>query len=282
MTKELRTLCFILGVMIVLAGCGQMGNATPDMQAVNTETSLPTQEPGVDEMVETTLGPNFVTDAASLIYDPAICSDLQTVTFDEVSESADTAFWEVHPSYTAITCSMVGDPQKQGILAVYPLARFKELSGSTAGQIDELTRILAEQPDLGSLDDLPFLPIPNAEQVFHAQEEYLVLPNARGIRYLTQHSQGLTAVANDNLYYTFQGISSDGKFIISAQFPVGHPDLPDEGLVSVDEMQAFVDDYAGYLSSTKSSLSMQPQESFIPDLGLLDEMLKTLIIKSPG
>lgn len=282
MIKTLRSWYLFLGALVLLAGCGPIVNTTPDGQIEFTETSLITQELVMDEVVEATIGPNFVTDSASLIYDPAVCSEMQAETYGEVSENADTAFWQIHPSHTAITCTLAGDSQAKGVIAVYPIARFKELSKSTAGQIDELLRILAERPDLGSLDDLPFFPIPNAEQTFHAREEYLVLPNTSGIRYLTQHSQGFTAVANDNLYYTFQGISSDGKFLISVQFPVRHPILPDEGLVPTEDMQAFVDEYLEYLSSIKVGLDEQPLESFIPDLNLLDEMLQTLVIKSQG
>lgn len=282
MIKTLRSWYLFMGALVLLAGCGEMGNTMTDGQAMFTETSLITQEPIMQEVVEATVGPNFVTDAASLIYDPSVCRDIQAVTYGEVSESADTAFWDIHPSYTAITCTLAGDSQKKGVIAVYPIARFKELSSGVSGQIDDLARILAEHPDLSSLDDLPFFPLPNAEQTFHAREEYLVLPNTSGIRYLTQHSQGFMAVANDTLYYTFQGISSDGKFLISAQFPVQNSILPDEGLVPPGDMQAFVDEYSEYLSSIKVSLDEQPLGSFIPDLNILDEMLQTLVIKSQG
>ncbi len=229
------------------------------------------------------IAPNFVSEAASLTYDPAICSSIQSESFAEAVEGPDTEFWDVHPAYTAIYCEMTsGGKSAQGVIAIYPLEQYKQLSSSTAEQVESLTRILIDHPDLASMDELPFMPIPNAQQMFHIQDAYLALPNANGIRYLTQHAQGFMAVANDTLYYTFQGISSDGGYLITAQFPVGHASLPAEGLVPNDDFQAFVDNFTEYLSSTTTGLNAQPLESFIPDITKLDAMIQSMIIESQG
>lgn len=274
---------FLCGGILVIAGCGQLLGSTPVAEIQPTGIQNATQDESADIEVLPTAVPNFVTGAASLTYDPEICRSMRTETFGEVVEGPNTAFWDVHPAYTEIYCEMTFRGKSgQGVIAVYPLERYKQLSSSTAEQVDTLIRILADRPNLALMDDLPFLPIPNAEQMFHAKEDYLLLPNASGIRYLTQHAQGFTAVANDTLYYTFQGISSDGKFLITAQFPVGHASLPEEGLVPAEDMQTFVDNFEKYYSSIKEDLNAQPLESFIPDITKLDAMIESIIINSQG
>jgi hypothetical protein len=273
----------LCGGIVFIAGCAQLFGRTPVAEIQPTEIQDTTQDESPDNEALPTDAPNFVTEAASLTYDPEICSTMRTETFGEVVEGPDTAFWDVHPAYTAIYCDMnSGGEPRQGVIAIYPLEQYKQLLSSTAEQVDSLTRILADHPDLASMDELPFMPIPNAQQMFHIQNAYLTLLNANGIRYLTQHSQGFMAVANDTLYYTFQGISSDGNYLIAAQFPIGHSSLPAEGLVSNDDFQAFVDNFTEYLSSTTAGLNAQPLESFIPDITKLDTMIQSMIIKSAG
>ena len=65
------------------------------------------------------------------------------------------------------------------------------------------------------------LPDQKAAQVFHAAEKILPFQNGTGIRYITQYSQAhFPAVDNQGLFYTFQGLTSDGEYYVSVILPV--------------------------------------------------------------
>ena len=64
----------------------------------------------------------------------------------------------------------------------------------------------------------------------HVQVQYLDFKSGTGVRFLTQFNNGMAPVNNHDLIYTFQGLTSDGKYYIAAVLPVTHPDLPANSL----------------------------------------------------
>ena len=81
-------------------------------------------------------------------------------------------------------------------------------------------------------DYMPFLPLFNAAQVLHAKVEFMEFRTGKGVQYLTQFDQAPLPINNLELIYTFQGISSDGKYYIAAIFPVNHAGLSDTNQVT--------------------------------------------------
>jgi hypothetical protein len=126
---------------------------------------------------------------------------------------------------------------------------------------------------------MPFLPLFNAAQVMHAQTQYLNFKNGQGLRFLTAFSQGNVPINNYELIYTFQGLTSDGKYYVAAVLPVNHPSLPADGKVTGKEPPEFTSDYSSYLSNVVKILNSQAANTFIPDLTQLDAMISSLEIK---
>ena len=123
-------------------------------------------------------------------------------------------------------------------------------------------------------DQLPFLPlVPSSRQALDAQVQYLDFKTGKGVRFLTQFNNGLVQINNTELIYTFQGLSSDGKYYISAILPVTHPELPDTS--RVDE-QLVLNGFQDYISKTVTLLNQQPAGSFTPDLNKLDELIRSI------
>ncbi len=79
------------------------------------------------------------------------------------------------------------------------------------------------------------------------------------------------------MFYTFQGLTGDGKWLVSAVMPVANPVLPDVETVFADP--GFNDDYAGYLEDVKKTLSEQPDSSFQPDLSVLDAVFQSFKVQ---
>jgi hypothetical protein len=125
---------------------------------------------------------------------------------------------------------------------------------------------------------LAMLPPSNAVQMFRAQVEPVTFAEGTGLRYLTQLSQGPVPANNQDLFYTFQGLTHDGATYVAAYFPVSLPELPDSPQIGEKEMAALMVDWEGYLDQVETMLNKQPRSAFTPDLAALDALIGSLSI----
>jgi hypothetical protein len=205
----------------------------------------------------------------------------QTVTSQVVAAvpaSDDGPWWEAMPQYTLLT--LEGYPITNHLLTpqifVYP-AQDLPAANENAGQIVADLQALLQNPQDGQL--MPFLPLYNAAQVMHAQVKSLDFKNGKGVRYLTQFDQAMLPINNHELIYTYQGLTSDGKYYVAAVLPVNLAGLP-ANENDLDNLPAeFTSDFPKYLSNTVSLLDQQSPASFTPDLNKLDTMMGSLDIK---
>ena len=110
--------------------------------------------------------------------------------------------------------------------------------------------------DLQAEGNLPFLPPFNAAQVFHVLEQRLDSEHNSGVRFLTLYSQGLVGVDNYDIFYTYQGISEDGRYYIAAVLPINSTLLSNEELTQA-ELETIAGDYPGYITTMTDLLSMR-------------------------
>lgn len=165
------------------------------------------------------------------------------------------------------------------VITIYPVTEYRSISSYASDEIDNLQAALTNHPSGGSPSNLPFLPIWNAAQILSAKVTYFDFQNGSGVRYLTMYGQALYPVDNQNLFYTYQGLTNDGQFYISAVLPVTNPLLPDDGGVTVDDWMAFDDNWDTYIIGALQTLNGQSGENFTPSLFMLDEMIASFNIK---
>ena len=162
--------------------------------------------------------------------------------------------------------------------AIYVYAVDKLINGRVVGATNatELQSLLSDPAfDLQSAKSLPFLPPFNAAQVFHVLEQRLDSEHNSGIRYLTLYAQAFVGVDNYDIFYTYQGVSADGRYYIAAILPINSTSLPNQEL-SQAEMEAIVGDYPGYINSMKELLLADSGASLTPTLAALDAMMMSL------
>lgn len=108
--------------------------------------------------------------------------------------------------------------------------------------------------------ELPYLPLTNTAQVAAGAIRRVQTPQLQGVRYLAIRGQEmLTDYPRSGVFYTFQGLSRDGKYVISvrlpyapASFPVkaGEALLPEAGgLQTMGQMSARLDAEDGKLAA---------------------------------
>lgn len=125
-------------------------------------------------------------------------------------------------------------------VAVYPVAGWLSLFRTPAARQEvrrriELLRALNAgtlgvrelQAGLGNRSDLPFLPLRNASQVTAGAVRRIKTPAVEGIRFLTVSSQeDGVRFPREAVFYTFQGLSRDGRFWVSVTVPYAPASLP--------------------------------------------------------
>lgn len=215
-------------------------------------------------------------------YPPSVASDIlaETVPREEVPDG-EGPFWASTPEYVAFTFE--GYPVTGSIhtptIYVYPAAEFEQANTFAGDVIGGLRDMLDARPD-ELPDPIPFLPIFNAAQMFHTHFTYLDFTSGSGARFVTHFSQAPIVVANDNLLYTFQGITADGEWVVSAVLPIANPILPDSGDEPPDgDWNAFAENYSEYLPALVEELAAQPAASFTPGLDALDETIASIRIE---
>ena len=71
-----------------------------------------------------------------------------------------------------------------------------------------------------NLSMMPFLPYQANEPTMKILPAKIDFANGTGIRYVTSFEETLSTNIDTNLYYTWQGLSDDGLYYISAVFPL--------------------------------------------------------------
>ncbi len=161
---------------------------------------------------------------------------------------------------------------------IYVYAFDKLIQGGAFGATNAATlQGLLTDPEfnLQAEGSLPFLPPFNAAQVFHVLEQRIDSEYNSGIRYLTLYSQGLVGVDNYNIFYTYQGISADGRYYISAVLPINSTLLSYDQLTQA-ELETIAIDYEAYLTSMIDMISEDNGASLTPTLAALDAMMMSL------
>ena len=163
-------------------------------------------------------------------------------------------------------------------IRIYPVAGI-EANEFTRERVKGLRKLLESKPD-SPADEIPLLPLINAAQVFRAQVRYLDFQNGRGVRFITQYRQDPAPVTDEEIFYTFQGLTDDGAHYVVASFPISTAILPD----SIQfESQAFRDfekmNFEEYLKEQVRLLDALPSGQFEPDLAILDQIVASLEIR---
>ncbi len=260
-------------ILLLLSACASTGST--GAEADPTATSVPvaileptatmaaTAVPATDDSVQISL------DTGS------IATGFNTET---VTPAVDGPYWEVLPQYTQLTLQNypISDHLMTPQIFIYPVEELQAINEGTKPIVASLQTLIQSPQEV---TPMPFLPLFNAQQVMHAHVQYLDFQDGQGLRYLTQYDQAFIPINNNELIYTYQGLTSDGKYYVAAVLPVNHPSLPPDGYVTGNEPPEFTSDFPTYLANVVASLNPQAANTFTPDLTQLDAMMSSLEVK---
>jgi hypothetical protein len=170
-------------------------------------------------------------------------------------------------------------------MLVFPLDQYQEMYRRVGlyefdQQLETLQAIAAGTTAVGN-EEIAVLPAIPAVQTFVTQVQDLQFEGGEGIRFLTHYALDVAPITNDMLFYTFQGITDDGKYYVALYYPVSTNLLPNdfEDANVEDNYDIFVQNYESYLDHTVLALEESAAGSFTPDLSELDAMVESIIIR---
>ena len=253
----------------------------PPLPEATQETMM--EEPTPEPVVEGLIGPEMKFSWLTVNLPPGVAGSGQSVVIPSTGQTDQVAPWEVAPLHEEILLNgyALSGTFHEPYIRIYPVTDYVALVPSLAERADLLKQIIQNKPaDPGSV---PLLPPWNAAQVFLAKPAYLDFQNGSGIRYLTQYGQSYAPINNQDLFYSFQGLTSDGRYWVSAILPVSHPSLQaaaDNPMPS--DFSEFAENFNQYIELIKANLNTQPEDTFTPSLAELDAMMQSMLVEPLG
>jgi len=181
------------------------------------------------------------------------------------------------PAFTELTLNNPGYTGNiKGTVRVFPVAELELLPDTY-------------DATLAGLEPMP--PI-NAGRILYVQEQPLAFANGSGKRAIVMYTQNATAFTNTDLFYSYQGLTDDGKYYVSVMLPVAAPGLPESMQAVLNNTFPAIPYDANNLDAFNASLlrfneQMMPQlaaldaAAFTPSLNVLDDLIRSLNVQQP-
>ena len=223
----------------------------------------------------------------SFVIPEGLANGLTCEVVPAVAESSDMPWWEVAPEHTRITLNGYDDSLgkfSQPTITIYPIEGYT--NAETA--IQKLQAILASPSAPLTKETLPSIPV-NAARMIAAQPQRLDFASGSGVRMLTQYGQAVGPISNNGLFYSFQGLTSDGKYYVIASLPTGAPFLaydmnatppqPADGVPFSFDGNPDPSYYEDYMKTVEDRINATDAAVFQPSINLLDALVQSLTIQ---
>jgi hypothetical protein len=209
-----------------------------------------------------------------------------------VSDESQAGPWGVAPEHLEIDLPnypLQGKFHKPKIY-IYPVAGLASMNQGAGFNIKTLQDLLAADAnapiDPASLPGVFFF---NAGGIFEAKAYRLPFNNGNGARWLTQYAQYFAPVNNHELFYLYQGLTSDGAYYVIAILPINHPSLAADDKIDAPVPAGGIPfpanpsaDMNAYYTQITDMLDITLAGAFTPHLEELDSMMALMkIFPSP-
>lgn len=161
---------------------------------------------------------------------------------------------------------------------VIPTENFEGFGSGYDSVPADLGALLADNRIPADDEMIPFLP-GGAGEVFRAQVGRLQFQDGRGFRFITERAQALVPVSNEQLFYTFQGLTWDGEYYIAAILPVRNNIMQQLEEEPDDSIYADGNAYRSYVDSILADLELVDPDSFTPTIDTLDTLIGSIQIE---
>jgi hypothetical protein len=191
------------------------------------------------------------------------------------------------PEHVEITLNgyLLPEEISKPVIHVYPAQEYAAANSWAESSITRLQAVLANPSGPLTNDTLPTIPFNGAAaQQYAAQAKLISFNSGSGVRMVSQYGQFPGQVTKDNSFYHYEGLTSDGKYLVAVSFPVVLPLQSTAENPSADGVPypGDISDTAGltaYYQGITNLLDAANPETFRPTLNLLDELVQSISIQ---
>jgi hypothetical protein len=285
--SRLFALAGILLLALAMFACA--GSATPATDADEVSTIVAGTMQALTPSAPPVLiqsGTAVSLDGLSFTIPSGIASGAQVELLLASPPAEDMPWWETYPAHRQYPLQgyILPDTFHTPKFYVYPVNEFAQMNEGVGEEINLLRSMIAS-PGQPLPENLPFLPTFNAGQIFYSNFSTVNFQNGSGIRYLTQYGQAPMPVNNHEMFYTFQGITSDGQTYVSAILPASIPFLVSypspEYSVPAEGVPFDWENYTNtqsHFDAVAQKLNASAPEAFSPSLTVLDAFIQSMLV----
>lgn len=196
------------------------------------------------------------------------------------------------PAHTMIEVikepKLAGDFGYQATIRLY---RTDDVAGMAhyQEQVEQLQTLINDRTDLAAYTEpvegltanaLPLLPVIAEGQTIRAAARYIDNTSFAGIRYLTAYQAAVEPLDANILFYTYQGLSKDGKYVISVMVWLENSLFPHQADLTGADVEAFRDQGLAYWQAAVAKLNAAESSAFNPGLDTLDALVQSFTVKN--
>lgn len=157
---------------------------------------------------------------------------------------------------------------------------FKKSYPTVADATKDLSLLLKSKSAMPK--NIPYLPWMDASTPINSHMKYVNFKNGSGVRYIATYQIEQEVVSNDGLLYSMQGLSTDGKYFVSAMIPIKSKTLPaksDAATWSKEKYDTFSKDFANYSKKEEAKLNKLADGAFSPSIADLDKIIESIKVQ---
>ena len=288
-----KMLLFLSIFIIVTMACDMSVSMAPSTDAPDPQSKdtavLVTAIPGETSTspLPSTNGSQVSYGSLSLVLPSGLASGISGTDFPRV-EGEDHPYWELTPGHTVVKLEgyFLQGKFHQPQIYVYPAMAYVDMFPGAFESMHRLRNVINPSAPI-TADQLPVVPFFNAGQLFASNIQAISFQNGSGIRFLTEYGQYPAPVNNNELFYHFQGFTSDGEYYIVAILPITALGLSDSsdpaaaiaiGGVAYPNMGDTNANWEGYYGAATNLLDTTAPDDFTPSISQLDALIQSLLV----
>jgi hypothetical protein len=234
-------------------------------------------------------GVGVAIDPLSIVLSPGLASGSRGLQFPCNDDESVSPPWGMTPSHVQLKLEgyLLQGKFHEPQIYVYPAQAYAEIVPLAFESVQRLNNILGNTGAPINEEQLPAIPLFNAQQVFASNIQVISFQNGQGVRFLTEYAQYAASANNQDLFYHFQGLTNDGAYYIIAILPINNPFLAEtsDGGAALPPQSVpypyFADPNADmqlYYKSVTDVLNVTPSQEFTPTISQLDLLIQSIKI----
>lgn len=195
--------------------------------------------------------------------------------------------WGVSPEY--IEFVLVNYSPKDDffppVIRIYPAQEYAAVNTWAQSSIAKLQAILASPSMPLTNENLSTIPFNGAAaQQYAAQAKMIAFKNGNGVGMTSQYAQFPGPILRDGSFYHYEGLTSDGRYLVAMMLPVTLPlqataENPSADGVIYPSDISDVNALTAYFQGVTDLLNAASPDSFQPDLTQLEALIQSIQIQ---